>query len=89
MAEIVEDGRTGLHFTPGDSQDLAEKIEWGWSHPEAMIRMGRAARHEYEAKYTAERSYTRLMDIYHQALEQSNRGASSLAAATGEGRKSG
>lgn len=84
MAEIVEDGRTGLHFTPGDPQDLAAKIEWAWSHPEAMSEMGRAARQEYEAKYTAERNYGRLVDIYRQALEQLRRNAPSIEAPLAE-----
>jgi glycosyltransferase involved in cell wall biosynthesis len=68
MAEIVTDGRTGLHFTPGDTDDLAAKVDWAWSHPEAMSEMGRAARAEYEAKYTAERNYHLLMDIYQRAM---------------------
>jgi glycosyltransferase involved in cell wall biosynthesis len=80
MAEIVEDGRTGLHFTPGAPQDLAAKIEWAWSHREAMSEMGRAARQEYEAKYTAERNYCRLIGIYRQALEHPHRNASSIVA---------
>jgi glycosyltransferase involved in cell wall biosynthesis len=66
--EIVEDGRTGLHFTPGDPDDLAAKVEWAWTHPEEMAEMGRAARAEYEAKYTAERNYQMLMEIYQKAL---------------------
>lgn len=66
MQEIVADGRTGLHFTPGDAADLAAKIEWAWTHPEEMAAMGRAARAEYEAKYTAEANYKILMRIYQQ-----------------------
>ena len=68
MAEIIDDGRTGLHFEPGDAEDLAAKVEWAWSHPEAMQAMGREARREYEEKYTAERNYKMLMDIYHHAV---------------------
>ena len=64
MAEIVDDGRTGLHFTAGDADDLAAKVEWAWNHPEEMARMGCAARAEYEAKYTAERNYAKLLEIY-------------------------
>ena len=64
MAEIIDDGRTGLHFSPGDPRDLAAKVEWATSHPEAMDRMGRAARAEFEAKYTAAHNYERLMQIY-------------------------
>lgn len=68
MEEIVADGRTGLHFTPGDPDDLATKVQWAWSHPREMEEMGRAARAEYEAKYTAARSYEILMDIYNRVL---------------------
>jgi glycosyltransferase involved in cell wall biosynthesis len=66
--EIVEDGHTGLHFTPGNAQDLAAKVEWAWTHPGEMALMGRAARAEYEAKYTADRNYQMLMGIYQRAL---------------------
>lgn len=68
MMEIVDDRRTGLHFQVGDAEDLAEKVEWAWAHPEQMAEMGRAARREYEARYTAERNYSLLMDIYHGAV---------------------
>jgi len=56
MAEIVEDGRAGLLFEPGNPEDLAEKVAWAWAHPEEMAEMGQEARREYEAKYTAERN---------------------------------
>ena len=59
---------TRLHFTPGDPDDLAAKVEWAWTHPERMEEMGRAARAEYETKYTAERNYQMLMDIYQRAI---------------------
>ena len=68
MEEIVAHGRTGLHFTPGNASDLAAKVEWAWTHPGEMAVMGRAARAEYEAKYTAERNYQMLMEIYQKAL---------------------
>lgn len=44
MAEIVEDGRTGLHFEPGNPEDLAAKVEWAWIHTKEMQGMGREAR---------------------------------------------
>jgi len=65
MQEIVEDGRTGLHFTAGDAEDLAGKVEWAWAHPSQMDDMSREGRREYEAKYTAERNYDALLSIYH------------------------
>lgn len=64
MAEIIEDGRTGLLFEPGNAGDLAAKVAWAWRHPRKTAEMGREARREYEQKYTAERNYERLMEIY-------------------------
>lgn len=64
MGEVTEDGRTGLHFRPGDPEDLAAKVEWLLAHPEELARMRKEARAEYETKYTAERNYEQLMAIY-------------------------
>jgi glycosyltransferase involved in cell wall biosynthesis len=68
MAEIVDDGRTGLHFAPGDPNDLAEKVAWAWAHPQPLQNMGREARAEFEAKYTAKRNYEMLRNIYQTAI---------------------
>jgi len=68
MAEIVEHGRTGLLFEPGNPEALAEAVAWAWNHPREMAEMGREARREYEAKYTAERNYEMLMAIYRKAM---------------------
>jgi glycosyltransferase involved in cell wall biosynthesis len=69
MQEIVTDGRTGLHFTAGDAGDLAAKVDWALAHPAEMAAMGRAAREEYESKFTPEQNYATLISIYERALE--------------------
>ena len=74
VAEVTEDGRTGLRFTPGDPEDLAAKVEWLLSHPGVLAQMRKEARAEYEAKYTAERNYQMLMGIYQRAVERSKAG---------------
>lgn len=76
MAEIVDDGRTGLHFRPGDAEDLALKLEWVRDHPAELKRMRIAARLEYETKYTASRNYALLLDIYEQAIAVRDAGKS-------------
>jgi hypothetical protein len=68
MASVIANGRTGLHFTPLDAEDLARKTEWAWAHPEEILEMGRQARREYEARYTATRNYTMLLEIYQRAI---------------------
>ena len=64
IAELVEHGRTGLHFRPGDSEDLAAQVEWVLAHPKELASMRQEARAEFEAKYTAKENYRRLMEIY-------------------------
>lgn len=73
MAEIVEDGVTGLHFNPGDAEDLVSKVRWASEHPENMQRMGRNARSVYEEKYTPETNYRQLMTIYQEAVMENGR----------------
>ncbi len=70
VAELVEHGRTGLKFRPGDPEDLATQVEWALSHPSELRRMREEVRAEFEAKYTAERNYLALMEIYDAALER-------------------
>src|SRR3954469_3350817 len=67
MAELVEDGRTGFHFTAGDAGDLTEKVTRLWNDETLRNTMRGACRTEFEAKYTAEANYRQLMDIYAQA----------------------
>ena len=69
LAELVSDGKTGLLFEPGSSEDLARKIRWALNHRDIIRDMGRAARAEYEAKYTPAINYQQLMSIYAAALD--------------------
>ncbi|MGV8898780.1 MAG: glycosyltransferase family 4 protein [Burkholderiaceae bacterium] len=68
LAEIIEDGVTGLLFEPGNSTDLAEKIAWANANSEQMLQMGQAARREYETRYTPERNHQMLLEIYEDAI---------------------
>lgn len=72
LSNIVEEHVTGLLYTPGDAVDLAAKITWATSHVREMQRMGRAARTEYEAKYTPSINYSMLMEIYEDAIAATN-----------------
>ncbi len=69
LAEIVDDGRTGLLFEPGSADDLAAKLSWAESHPLEMATMGLQARAEYEAFYTPDKNYAELMRIYDEAIQ--------------------
>lgn len=71
MAELVEDGKTGLLFEPGNPVDLAEKMKWMIEHEDACVEMGKNARKVFEEKYTAERNFQILMDIYKKVIAHS------------------
>lgn len=68
MADMIAHGRTGLLFTPGDADALAETMAWAVSHPEAMAGMALEARAEFERRYTLERNYQSLMQIYRETV---------------------
>jgi glycosyltransferase involved in cell wall biosynthesis len=85
MSLLIDHGRTGLHVRPNDPADLVAKLEWLWTHPEERARMGRNARLEFEQKYTAERNYKTLMEIYALASTQSSVVGSQRAMAEGRG----
>ncbi len=72
LADIVTDGRTGLLFEPGNPQDMADKLTWVQAHPEQMAAMGRNARVQYEAEFSAEVNYQCLMEIYDSVMTENN-----------------
>ena len=67
LSSLIDPYRTGIHFRPGDAEDLAAQVEWALAHPAEFTRMRREARAEFEAKYMAEANYQQLMEIYQEA----------------------
>jgi glycosyltransferase involved in cell wall biosynthesis len=68
LAELIEDGETGLLFEAGNADDLASKMQWALQNPEKMRQMGKNARALYQAKYTPEQNYVQLIAIYKAAI---------------------
>jgi glycosyltransferase involved in cell wall biosynthesis len=73
LTELVDHGRTGVHFRPGDARSLAAAVDTLWGDGARLARMRRAARSEFESKYTAERNYQMLTSVYASALEWRHR----------------
>jgi glycosyltransferase involved in cell wall biosynthesis len=69
MPGLVQDGRNGVLFEPGNSEDLLRQVRGVWGKDDLLARMGAAAREEFEARYTAEANYRILMDIYKTAID--------------------
>jgi glycosyltransferase involved in cell wall biosynthesis len=70
LSEIVEDGVTGLHFTPGNQKELEEKVHWLVCNLDKARVMGKNARRRYLECYTPERNYEMLIDIYRKVIAE-------------------
>lgn len=64
LAELVEDGETGVLTGTGDADELARVMDELWRQPEECAVMGRAGRSWVEREFGPEKHYQGLMDIY-------------------------
>ena len=70
MAEVVRDGVSGLHFNPGDSADLAAKVQTLIDDPARAAQMGAAAREQFLRHYGPEQNLRSLEKIYDEARHE-------------------
>ena len=70
FVELVEPGRTGELFTPGEPAELARTVKNWFANRTDSHRMRQEARAEFEASYTAARNYDMLLALYGQALHR-------------------
>jgi glycosyltransferase involved in cell wall biosynthesis len=66
LPHIVEEGKTGLLYRPGDAADLVEKIRSLLSRPAQIAEMGNRGRQLAETRYGPQESYSNLMNIFAQ-----------------------
>jgi len=71
IAEMVEHGRTGLQFAPGNATELADCMQTLWLDEPLRTRMGLAARDKVEREYCAEVHCEQLMGLYRRLLGES------------------
>jgi glycosyltransferase involved in cell wall biosynthesis len=64
LAEIVEDGTTGLLFEPGSAVDLARTLQRLSTSTDLAESLGRNARQAFEARFSPEQTTRRLLAIY-------------------------
>ena len=67
LAEVVEDGVTGLLADGHDADGLAKRIQWATGHPDEMRQMGANARRLYEARFRGAAHLADLLDAYQAA----------------------
>jgi glycosyltransferase involved in cell wall biosynthesis len=67
LDEIVMDGASGRKFEPRDAGALVNGLNWLRADRPRLQAMRRAARSLFEEKYTANRNYSQLLEIYDRA----------------------
>lgn len=70
IAELVEDGVTGLLFEVGNAADLAAKVCRLRDDPALAVAMGRNARRRFEERFNADANCQQLMQIYRFARQR-------------------
>lgn len=70
MQEIIQDGKNGLVFNPGDAYDLGLKINEINKNYDLAKAISKNARLTYLEKYTPAKNYERMEQIYHRAMGQ-------------------
>jgi glycosyltransferase involved in cell wall biosynthesis len=69
-ADLIKERELGVLVVPGDSADLAEKIKEMLERRNSILKMGLNARKVFEEKYTAEKNFDILMDIYSTVVDK-------------------
>jgi glycosyltransferase involved in cell wall biosynthesis len=64
LAELIDDGKTGLLADANDGAALADKIRWAAAHPAEMGGMGSSARRRYEELYRGHSHLESLLSAY-------------------------
>lgn len=72
MKDLVDPGRTGLHFKLGDAEDLVIKVKWLLERPQLLAQMRLNARAEFETRYAPNTNYQQLIAIYQEAIAALN-----------------
>jgi len=68
LAELVDEGGTGLLFEPGDTRELARKMRELWSDLHLCSQLGAAARRKFREAYSPETHFSALNDLYQSIL---------------------
>jgi len=68
LATLITPGCTGWLFQPGNAAELANTVRQAIDDPARLAQVGRQARAEFDARYSAGTNYQQLLAIYEAAL---------------------
>lgn len=69
LPALVEHGRAGLVFRPGDAASLLRTVRSAWEKPDELERVGMASRGVFDQRYREEANHALLLRIYERAIE--------------------
>jgi len=70
IPDIIQDGRSGLLFAPGNPQQLADRIQFLADHPEKSAEMGQNARRQVETVNNPDYHYRQIISNYERVLRE-------------------
>ena len=65
---VIDNGRDGLLFAPGDAADLAAKLDLLMGDPELRRSLGRRGAERAREEFTADAYFTKLSQFYQKVL---------------------
>jgi glycosyltransferase involved in cell wall biosynthesis len=77
LADLVEEGVTGLQFAAGNPADLARAVRWAAANPDQMLAMGENCHRVYREKFTPEANVAQLEAIYRATIAARSSGRAS------------
>ena len=69
--ELIRENFNGLLYTPGDDQELAQKIKFLIDNPELARQMGENGRRWAQDEFTVEKYAGKVLEVFEEALHQS------------------
>jgi glycosyltransferase involved in cell wall biosynthesis len=70
LCDTVREGKTGLHFTPGNPADLARAMRRLWDDPALCRTLGAAAYADVASRFSEDAHFDRLIAAYERALDR-------------------
>ena len=70
IPELVQHGKTGLIFEPGNSEQLSERLMDLCSNPQKVVEMGKKARRRVEKDFSKEEHFEKIEAIYKRLLKK-------------------
>jgi glycosyltransferase involved in cell wall biosynthesis len=73
VKEVIEEGKCGYLFEPGDAEELAKRIIQGYQERDTLQEMGLRGRKLVESKYTWRTTAERIVEVLNEIVKKSKR----------------